>query len=121
MSASPARLDGQLREYPALVPRVEPTVGGALLHPSEYILLIYFCYTAILASLWNLPFSLRVLATATPCAVAALARWETRSATKATGVFREWISPALVLFAYQEVNWFAQAHTGYAREHRWVG
>ena len=54
MSAPPARLDAQLREYPALVRRAEPRLRGAVLHASEYVLLIYFCYTAILATAWHL-------------------------------------------------------------------
>lgn len=120
MSASPTRLDVQVREYPAPAARAEPRTRGAWLHASEHIVLIYFCYTAMLASVWNLSFFPQALAIATPCALAALACWETRSGTKATGVLREWISPALVLFAYQEVNWFALAHTGYAREQRWI-
>lgn len=120
MSASPTRLDTQVREYPTLVRRAESRVHGGLLHASEYVLLIYFCYTAILASAWHLPSLLRALAILTPCALAALACWETRNGSKATGVFREWISPALVLFAYQEVNWFAKVHSGYVRENRWV-
>jgi hypothetical protein len=89
MSASPIKLDTQVREYPAQVPRAEPELRGALLHTSEYVLLIYFCYTAILASAWHLPISLRALAFAVPCTLAALAGWETTSGTKATAVFRE--------------------------------
>lgn len=121
MSTSPTRVDAQVREYPALVRRAESRVRGGLLHASEYIVVSYFCYTAVLASVWNLPFALRTVALVIPCALAALASWESTRGTKATGVFREWISPALVLFAYQELNWFAQAHTHYARENRWIG
>ena len=120
MSASPTRLEAQLPECPSLAPRTELMPGRSLLHASEYVLLAYFGYTAILAFAWHLPLLLQALAILTPCTLAVLAGWETRSGTKATGVFREWISPAVVLFAYQEVNWFARAHTSYARESRWV-
>jgi membrane-associated phospholipid phosphatase len=120
MSASPAKLDAQLPEYPALAPRAELMPRSAVLHASEYVLLIYFGYTTILAFAWHLPLSVRVLAIVTPCSLAALAAWETWSGTKATGIFREWISPAMVLFAYEEVDWFAQAHTSYVKDNRWV-
>lgn len=120
MSASPLNLDTHVRHYASLVGRVQPKRSAGLLHASEYVLLIYFAYTALLASLWHVPHALRGIAIAAPCTLLALAIWETRNGTKATGVLREWISPALVLFAYQEVNWFAQAHSGYVRENRWV-
>lgn len=120
MSASPIKLDTQTSEYPALVARGEVKPASAWLHTSEYVLLIYFCYTAILATAWHVPVALRALGIAVPCTLAALACSETRSGNKATGVLREWVSPALVLFAYQQVNWFAQAHSSFTRENRWV-
>src|SRR5437868_6620830 len=120
MSAPHVRLELEVQGYPALVRRAERVRTPRLLRPSEHVLLIYFAYMAVLASAWHLSGTLRAVAITIPSVLFALAYFETSRGTKATGVFREWISPALVLIAYQEVNWFARAQHDLAREHAWV-
>jgi len=55
-----------------------------------------------------------------PLILLSLAWLESRYGSKATGVFREWIVPGVVLIAYQEIRWFEQISGGYRLERKWV-
>lgn len=93
-------------------------IGG--LRRSECVLVSYFVYIALLAAAWRLPLATQAIAFLIPLILLALAYLESGYGTKATGVLREWIVPALLLLAYQELRWFAQPARGYALEHKWI-
>jgi membrane-associated phospholipid phosphatase len=101
-----------------------PSVGyqphHSLLRSSEWVLVVYFSYIAVLAACWQLPLSTVALAASVPAVLTVLAYAESRRGNKATGVLREWIVPALVLVAYREIDWFRPLYRSHALEHRWV-
>lgn len=83
------------------------------------MLIAFFCFTALLAAEWHLAGPIRAIALILPILVAGLALAESRYGNKATGVFREWISPALLFIAYAEINWF-QRPLDLGFEHRLI-
>lgn len=90
------------------------------LNPSEYVLVSYFFYIALLAAAWKLPAQAQVVACLIPEIVLLLAWMESRHGTKATGILREWMAPGVLLIAYQEIRWFQKPLSDYAFEHKMV-
>lgn len=122
MSARPSPVELDLVRGVAAggVPVLQSPSARPLLRSSECVLLIYFSYTAILAATWGLAFSIVAPAGCIPIVLIALAYAEWKRGNKATGVFRDWIVPALVLLAYWEIDWFRPLHQPHTFEPRWI-
>ena len=87
---------------------------------SEWLLLIYFSYTALLAVVFDSARSRLEVAVSLPLVLGLLVFAGSRSNWRAVSIFRDWLALALVLVAYQEMDWFRLPHRRYVLEHRWV-
>lgn len=91
---------------------------------SEYALLAFFSYVAIVALFYPIPQDLKYAAFALDAAVliacVGLADCERRSASSVFSMVRDWLPIALTLTAYREMNWFATAQKQHTLEHIWI-
>ncbi len=97
---------------------------ASLLRLSEWLLIAYFTYVAILSLLlpvdgwvavytWGV--NLIVL-----LALSSLARAERATGWAAWAVLRDWLPVALVVVAYKEMGWFAPEQHTYELERTWI-
>ncbi|HYL39398.1 MAG TPA: phosphatase PAP2 family protein [Bryobacteraceae bacterium] len=96
---------------------------GAL-RSSEWLLILYFGYVALISPAFSLdphlawrPFAVAALVAAL---VAAFAYGESHEHQNAFGSARDWLAVALILFAYREMDWFSALNRDYHLELRWV-
>jgi membrane-associated phospholipid phosphatase len=91
---------------------------------SEYSLIAFFSYIAIVAFLFSLPHGLKYAGFAVAaCVIVAcmgLADCERRSRSQVFSMVRDWLPLALTLTAYREMNWFAAAHQHHTLEQAWI-
>ena len=91
---------------------------------SEWTLIAFFCYIAVIAPVFRLPRVLEYAAVGVAAAVVlactGLADCERRSGSAVFAIVRDWLPVAFTLTAYREMNWFAFAHSGHALEHAWI-
>lgn len=77
---------------------------------SEWVVLLYFSYTAILAASFSVPPGRRLVSTAAPVLLFALGAAGSRNPKRWTSIARDWLPAALVLGAYWQLNWFQSPH-----------
>ena len=82
------------------------------LRPSEWLILAYFCYVAILAGFYFSPAKAFLLAAAVAVVLAV------RSGTRS--IVRDFTPIAFTLAAYREMEWFAPAHHDGHLEKLWI-
>ncbi len=91
---------------------------------SEWLLVAYFTYTAVLAQVLPAPASLPLVALGVNAAVLAglaLLAWaESLRGRRLFSVVRDWYVPPLMLLAYREMGWLAPHQHTYELEHSWV-
>lgn len=94
------------------------------LRRSEWLLIAYFCYTAVLASILPLRPPVPALTVFMNAIVIAgfgiLATAESLRGSVSFSMARDWYPAPLMLLAYREMGWFAPAHHTYELEHGWV-
>ncbi|WP_321476579.1 phosphatase PAP2 family protein [uncultured Paludibaculum sp.] len=91
----------------------------ASIRPSEWVLILFFLYTAVLSSLHGMPPTRLLAAFAAPAILVALAWAADASPRRAVEIARDWAPAPLVLLAYWQMDWFASTHTMRALEIRW--
>jgi membrane-associated phospholipid phosphatase len=93
------------------------------LRRSEWVLLVYFCYTDVLALLLPLRPPLPALTIGVNAAVLAgflVLRWAwSLHKREAWDIARDWYPVSLMLLAYREMGWFAPATHSTALESAW--
>lgn len=77
---------------------------------SEWVVLLYFSYTAILAASFPVPPGRRLVSAAAPVLLFALGAAGSRNPKRWTSIARDWLPAALVLGAYWQLNWFQSPH-----------
>ncbi len=91
---------------------------------SEWALIGFFVYIAVVALLFPLDPAHRLdaaaVAAATAVACWGLARLETASGSQVFSMIRDWLPIAFTLVAYREMDWFATPHPTHALESSWV-
>ncbi len=94
------------------------------LRRSEWILIVYFCYVALLAQLVPVPKPIRFVAPAVNAAVIGgfvlLACVESLRGRELFRILRDWYPAPLMLLAYREMGWLAPPQHTYRFEHSWV-
>jgi membrane-associated phospholipid phosphatase len=102
---------------------MKPGAHPLRLRSAEWLLIIYFGYVAFIAPhflpasqiLWR-PFVVEVLV----CTLfLALAYGESREHVKLFSIMRDWVSVALILLAYREMDWFSSLPRNFNLELRW--
>src|SRR5580658_5319586 len=92
------------------------------LRSAEWLLVVYFGYVAAISPRFPLennwrPFLVEVLV----CALfLALAYGESREHAEVFSMLRDWVSMALVLVAYREMDWFSALPRNFQLELGWV-
>jgi membrane-associated phospholipid phosphatase len=98
--------------------------GHMRIRASEWLLIAYFCYTALLSQLLPVPSPIPLLVPAVNSGIVAcfflLAYAGSLRGREFLGSIRDWYPFPLMLLTYREMGWFAQPHAGYALELRWV-
>lgn len=102
----------------------KPAPGKIEMRPSEWLLIGYFTYTAILAFFLPLRPPLAqiiVILNLTIFAGYALLAyaWSLRG-SDFLGIMRDWFALSLMLLAYREMGWFARPHETFSLEQSWV-
>ena len=94
------------------------------LRSSEWLLIVYFGYVALISPAFPLqprvallPFALVLLVSAL---FVVLAYAEAHGHRKFFSITRDWVPVALTLVAYREMDWFSPAARDYHLELRWV-
>jgi membrane-associated phospholipid phosphatase len=94
------------------------------LRRSEFTLIAFFSYVAIVALFFPLPSGLKfagfAVAGSVIVACVGLADCERRSGSRVFSIVRDWLPIAFTLTAYREMNWFATVHTAHTLEHAWI-
>jgi membrane-associated phospholipid phosphatase len=101
-----------------------PGTQAVRLRSAEWLLVIYFGYIAAIAPRFPLarplvwrPFLVEVLV----CVVfLALSYGESHEHAKIFSIIRDWVSVALILVAYREMDWFSALPRNFDLELRWV-
>ena len=101
-----------------------PTVQLGLLRSSEWLLVIYFAYTAILAQVWSFRSSgreaLHLADLAVPVALWLVAYADSLSESEFTSVVRDWMPAPTVLVAYWRMGSFELPHHSQTLERAWI-
>ncbi len=90
------------------------------LRRSEWVLVLYFTYTALLAVYFSLPIAHCAAAFAIPALFIALAYADSFNPRFATSVVRDWLPAPLILLAYWQVDWFFNAAYLRGLERSWL-
>lgn len=88
---------------------------------SEWVLIGFFLYTAVLAARFGLAPEYRLTCYAAPVLVAAFALAAEASGRLTADIARDWAPAPLVLLAYWQMGWFSGAHTMRGLEAMWIG
>lgn len=76
------------------------------LRPSEWVLVLYFSYTALLTQVFRLPAMECLASLAVPVLLFSLAYLDSFNPRRWSSMFRDWAPSPLVLVAYWQLNWF---------------
>ena len=91
---------------------------------SEWLLIGYFSYVALISARFYLPPGVGLLPLLVAITVAALLAvlvyGESRGSQKFFSIVRDWIPLVLMLMAYREMDWFTQPAADHHLELRWV-
>jgi membrane-associated phospholipid phosphatase len=95
----------------------------AALRSSEWLLVVYFGYVAILSRVFPVPTDIGwppvAIALLVPVLFAALAHGESFSPA-IFSITRDWVPAGLTLVAYREMNWFTPLVRDYHLELKWI-
>jgi len=92
-----------------------------MLRRSEWVLVLYFTYTALLTIHFSLSFFHRAAAVTIPTLLMLLAYVDSFQPRFATSVVRDWLPAPLILLAYWQLDWFAQPAYLRELERWWLG
>ncbi len=92
----------------------------ASVRSAEWLLVLFFLYTAVLAYRFELTPAQRFASYGAPVIVLALGYAAASSGRKAADIARDWAPAPLVLLAYWQMDWFASSHTLRGLESTWV-
>jgi membrane-associated phospholipid phosphatase len=99
------------------------TAPGSL-RSSEWLLIVYFSYVAIISRAFSLPPELAwrpyAVAFLVATLLAAFAYGERNEYRQAFSIARDWLAVALILMAYQEMDWFAFMNHDHHLEFHWI-
>ncbi|MCZ2152204.1 MAG: phosphatase PAP2 family protein [Bryobacterales bacterium] len=97
---------------PAYVPvmPVDWSRVSRLFRPSEWVVLLYFTYTAVLTASYPVPPGKRLAAVTVPVLLFALGVADSRNPRRWTSIVRDWLPAALVLGAYWQLDWYQSPH-----------
>lgn len=91
---------------------------------SEWALILFFCYVAIVSLFFPLTTGLKypafLVAAAVTAAIWLCAALDRNANTAAWSVVRDWLPVPFTLLAYREMNWFTKPHVGHPLEHAWI-
>lgn len=91
---------------------------------SEWALIVFFSYSALVAVLFPMGAEWKAAAVGVAAVVSllalALSRFDKRAPSDPFSVCRDWLPIALTLVAYREMNWFTAAHPTHTLEHAWI-
>jgi membrane-associated phospholipid phosphatase len=91
---------------------------------SEWVLIVYFVYVAIISPAFSLPSQIAWRPFAVGLLVAALlfafAYGEAHEYPEGFSIARDWLAVTLVLVAYREMDWFAFLNHDFHLETRWI-
>ena len=90
------------------------------LRSSEWVLLVYFTYTALLSVSFGLDFWRIALALAVPVLLLAMAWADEWYGRDSTSIVRDWVSVPLVLAAYWQTDWFQSGRRLLSLEESWL-
>jgi len=94
------------------------------LRSSEWLLIGYFSYVALISARFSLPPGVALLPLLVAITVAALLAvlilGESRGNQKFFSIARDWVPLVLMLMAYREMDWFTQPAADHHLELRWV-
>jgi membrane-associated phospholipid phosphatase len=88
--------------------------------PSEWVIILYFTYTALMTVSFGLSPARRALGFAVPIVLWLLAYAQTQRPQPWSGVLRDWLPALLVLLAYWQVDWFHGPAHLYDYEQSWL-
>ena len=74
--------------------------------PSEWVIIAYFTYTALMAFHYPLPLQQKAAGVAAPVMLFLLGYLDSFNPRRWTSMVRDWLPAALILAAYWQVNWF---------------
>jgi membrane-associated phospholipid phosphatase len=101
-----------------------PVAATALVRRSEWVILAFLLYAALVSVAIPIAPVLRARTILLNLGILAvyslLIRADSLRPRPITAVIRDWLALALILLAYREVGWLALAHTSHALELRWV-
>jgi membrane-associated phospholipid phosphatase len=100
-----------------------PVIWGdsfASIRPTEWLLVLFFLYTALLAFRFELTASQRFVCCGAPLVVLGLGYAASSSSRKSVDIARDWAPAPLVLLAYWQMGWFASPHTLIGVESTWL-
>lgn len=83
---------------------------GTRVRTSEWMVVSFFVYTAVLATVRPLNLGARLLSLAAPLLLVLLATAASRYNSSTAQRARDWAIPASVLTGYWQMGWFAQSH-----------
>lgn len=81
-------------------------VLSGMFRPSEWVLIAYFSYTAILALQYPLPDTQKAIGLAVPILLFLLGYLDSGYSRRWTSTVRDWLPAPMVLAAYWQVDWF---------------
>ncbi len=88
-------------------PMNEPNrVLSGMFRPSEWVLIAYFSYTALLSLQYPLPDKQKAIGFAVPLLLLLLGYLDSGYARRWTSMVRDWVPAPMVLAAYWQVDWF---------------
>ncbi|MEO8131986.1 MAG: phosphatase PAP2 family protein, partial [Bryobacteraceae bacterium] len=91
-----------------------------VLRRSEWVLVLYFIYTAFLTILFSLSLAHRAVALAIPALLMAMAHADGLRPRFAVSVARDWLPAPLILVAYWQMDWFRGAPYLHNLERSWL-
>jgi len=98
--------------------------AGSALRSWEWLLIVYFSYVAIVSRAFSLPPELAwrpfAVAFLVAALLAAFAYGERNEYREAFSIARDWLAVALILVAYQEMDWFAFMNHDHHLEFHWI-
>jgi hypothetical protein len=81
------------------------------LRKGEAVALCYFLYTALVASLQRLSWAAILISWSIPAVIYTLGAIERRYSRRWSSMLRDWLTLALILAAYWQLDWFARPFT----------
>ena len=94
------------------------------LRSSEWALIVYFSYVAVVSLFFPLTTSLKypafIAAAGAGLIIVLFALWDQLRGSIVSSMARDWLPLPLTLLSYREMNWFTKPHVGHSLEHAWI-